>query len=71
MSSSVGALGQEMMLSSVIQPFSTAPSLQDLARIFLPVKQNDLLHVNEEQTSSVQQDLGGCLLVFVLTDESS
>ena len=38
----------------------------------LASKTHVLLHEGqEEQTSSVQQDLGGCLLVVVLQDESA
>ena len=55
-----------------LQPVSRFPSLLDLARIFLPVTHFVLLNAGqEEQTSVVQRDLGGCLLVAVLQDESA
>ena len=45
-----------------LEPFARFPPLLDFAWIFMPVK-HFLLLEGQEQTSPVQQDLGGCLLV--------
>ena len=52
-----------------LQPLSRLLPLLHFARIFLPMKHIFSRRSEEEQTSSVQQDLGGCLLVVGLQGE--